>query len=115
MKTADAAKDFDKYFLGQVGSIGLVAKGAREQRINWLGIVCDQPGESLLRTPPQLFDQSRFVGLERECAGNVAHGEVRLQFSVLPRYRTSSIVCTHPSFAPIVVTAATHETRKAEP
>ena len=110
VKTVDAAKDLDENFLGQVGGVGLVAHRAREQRINRLMVVCDQPGKRLLRTRPQLCHESRFVGLERECAGKIAHGEVRLQVSTLPRYRTSSTVCTLPASHLI-----TNETREGPP
>jgi hypothetical protein len=47
----------------------------------------DEVRESLLGAHTQLFDESRFVRVERQCAGNIAHGEVRLQTQCLPHYR----------------------------
>ena len=49
VKTADAAEDLDENFLGEVGSVGAVAHGARQQRINRLMVVRDQPGKRLFR------------------------------------------------------------------
>ena len=54
--------------------------------VNWLVVARDKPRKGFFRAGPQLRNESRFVGLERQRAGNIAHGEVRLQISVLPHY-----------------------------
>ena len=83
-ETAHAAENLDEDFLGQVGSIGAVLHGARQQRKNRLMVARDKPRKRFLRAGPQLRDQSRFFGLERQRAGKIAHGEVRLQISSPP-------------------------------
>ena len=57
-------------------------------------VVRDQPGERLLGAGSQFLNESRLLRLERERTGKIAHGEVRLQFRILPRYRIPVIVCT---------------------
>ena len=47
----------------------------------------DKPRKGLFGAGLELLDQSRLFGLERKRAGKIAHGEVRLQISVLPPYR----------------------------
>ncbi len=59
-------------------------------------VVRDQPGKRLLGAGSQFFNESRLIRLERQRTGKIAHGEVRLQFRVLPRYRKSAIVCMCP-------------------
>src|ERR1700728_3643082 len=89
MKIADAAENFHEDFLGQVCSLGSVLHSARQQGINRLVIACDEPRKRFVGAGSQFRDQSRLFGLERQRAGNVAHGKVRLQISVLPHYRTA--------------------------
>ena len=43
------AENLHEDFLGQIGSVGAVMHGARQQRVNRLVIARDQPGKSLLR------------------------------------------------------------------
>jgi hypothetical protein len=53
----------------------------------------DQPRKCFLGAGSKLVDQSRLFRLDRQRAGYIAHGEVRLQF-VLPPYRKLDVVCT---------------------
>jgi hypothetical protein len=56
----------------------------------------DQPREGVLRSGAKFRDQSRFFGLKRQCAGNIAHGERHLQTRVFPPYRKSRMPVTSP-------------------
>ena len=99
VKAAYSAKDLNEDFLSKVGGVGAVAHGARQQRINGLMVMRDQPRKRLLGAGSQFFNESRLFGLERQRASKIAHGEVRLQFSALPRYRNSPKVSIRASQA----------------
>src|SRR5579875_966627 len=88
MKALHAAEDLHEDFLRKVGSVGAIAKRARQQRENWLMIACDQPRKRFFRAGPQLFDKSCFFGMERQRAGDIAHDEIRLQ-TVFPSIYTA--------------------------
>ena len=64
VKTAHSPEDLHKDFLGQVGGVGAVLHGARQQRVDRLVVARDQPRKSLLGAGPQFRDQSRLFGLE---------------------------------------------------
>jgi hypothetical protein len=51
--------------------------------------VRDKPRKRFLRAGFKFLDKSRFLGLKRERADKIAHGETCLQFSLLPHYRNS--------------------------
>src|ERR1035437_3981459 len=78
VKAPHAPEDLDEDFLGQVGGIGPVMHGPRQQRVNRLVVVRYQPRKGFFRAGPEFINESRLVRLERERAGNIAHGEVRL-------------------------------------
>ena len=81
MKTATPAEDLYEDFLGEIGGIGAVIQNAREKRVDGLVVVRDKPRECLFRAGSKFSNKSRFLGLEGNRAGKIAHGEVRLQFS----------------------------------
>src|SRR6202035_3569268 len=72
-----------------IGGIGAVLHRTREERVDGLVVARDEPRKRRLRTCAQLGYESGFFGLNRQRAGDIAHGEVRLQTSVLPPYRKS--------------------------
>ena len=48
MKAVHTPEDFDKNFLGEIGGIGAIEDGARQQRIDRLMVARNQPGECFL-------------------------------------------------------------------
>jgi hypothetical protein len=87
MKAAYAAEDFYKYFLREIGSVGPVLHCAGQEGKNGLVIAGNQPRKRLFGAGLQFRNEGRLFGLERQRAGHVAHGEIRLQF--LPSHLTA--------------------------
>src|SRR5664279_4722499 len=54
----------------------------------------NEPGKGFFRACLKVRYQSRFLGLECKRADKIAHGGVRLQISVLPRYRNIGTIGT---------------------
>jgi hypothetical protein len=89
VKVAHSPENLHEDFLGHIGSIGTVLHGAGQEGIYRLVEACDEPRKSLLRAGSKFRNQGRLIGLKRQRAGNITHGEVRLQLSILPPYRNS--------------------------
>jgi len=90
MKISYPTEDLHKNFLSQVGGLGAILHRARQQRVDGLVVTRDQPRKCFLRAGLKIRYQCPLFGLERQRAGNIAHGEVRLHFRILPRFRNGS-------------------------
>jgi hypothetical protein len=105
VKTAYSAEDLYENFLSEIGCVRGITHRARQQGVYGMMVARNQPGKRLVRASSELFDESRFIRLERESSdvtgsgkirsGKIAHGEVRLQFRILPRYRISGVACMY--------------------
>ena len=85
VEAAYAAKYLDENFLRQIRSLVAVLHRPRQQRVDRLMVARDEPRKRFFGTCLQFLDECCFFGLNRQRAGQIAHGEVRLHFSVLPR------------------------------
>jgi len=84
---ANAAKGFQKDFLGAVGGIGSVAQHAEDQVIDRRMIVRDEPVEGRLRAGLQLVDEFGFIAAPRKALAN----------RTLPAFPTRLLEASHPA------------------
>jgi len=107
VKVADAPKNLDEDFLGQICGIGAIRHGTRKQGVDRLMEARDQPRKCFLRAGLKFSDQCRFFGLQRQRARNIAHGEVRLH-SESSHFTAESAQLVSVFFAPAKKTMRNH-------
>src|SRR6266581_1030262 len=72
-ETANAAKGFQKNFLGAIGGVGRISEHAEDEVIDRRMIVRDEPVEDRLRAGLQLMDEFGFIAAPRKGTSPIGH------------------------------------------
>ena len=83
MKRADTPKNLDEDVLSKIGGVSGITNRASQKAVDGLMVAGDEPRERFLRSRLQFGDQSCLFCVNRECTGDISHGDVRLQVRAL--------------------------------